>query len=430
VNVLIAAPAAAPHAPRTCTAAPAAGEDFAALLAGLGGAEPAAAPAPQGPVDAAATDQPPPQEADQQPGADAASLVAPMTVPLPIVAPVVAAPVVAAPALPTAAVAPTPSTADEAAVAEGTAPGAGTPDLRPAAPAAAPQAPVTQATPSALVAPVPSTSAATGPAPAEVTAAPSELPPTSAPDAVVLSVPADVAGDSPVPALDVRSPASPAAPVDGAQSAGTAVGEAVLPNEAAVPAVDVPNEVPRPEAAPAAPAAAAAPAGAGAEAGVAGPQPADLRAGAPTTPAAAPPPPATPPASQVAQLLTPVLSGPDGSYSLSLQLYPEELGAVQVEVLLRSGEIRLALHAPDEAAQAALRSALPDLRADLTAGGLTATSLSVDDGRPGTSSDRSPDRRPDGQGDAPGRRSHPYRDAEPGARQLPSHSDAALDLRM
>jgi flagellar hook-length control protein FliK len=136
----------------------------------------------------------------------------------------------------------------------------------------------------------------------------------------------------------------------------------------------------------------------------------------------------------VVQLLAPVLEGPDGAYSLSLQLYPEELGAVQVEVLLRGGEIRLALHAADEAAQAALRSALPDLRADLHAGGLTATSLTVDDGRPGSSSDRStersPDRRSDGQGDQPGRRSHPYRGAEPAPRPSPSHADAALDLRM
>ena len=81
-----------------------------------------------------------------------------------------------------------------------------------------------------------------------------------------------------------------------------------------------------------------------------------------------------------------------------------------------------------------VRAALPDLRADLLSGGLSATSLTVDDGRPGSSSDRSadrsPDRRPDGQGDAPGRRSHPYRDADPGSRQLPSHADAALDLRM
>jgi flagellar hook-length control protein FliK len=138
---------------------------------------------------------------------------------------------------------------------------------------------------------------------------------------------------------------------------------------------------------------------------------------------------------QVVQALSPVLAGPDGSYSMSLQLYPEELGAVQVEVLLRGSEIRLALHAPDEAALAALRAALPDLKADLAAGGLSATSLSVDDGRPGSSSgersgDRSGDRRPDGQGDASGRRPDRYRDAEPTPRPSPSHTDAALDLRM
>jgi flagellar hook-length control protein FliK len=171
---------------------------------------------------------------------------------------------------------------------------------------------------------------------------------------------------------------------------------------------------------------------AGAEGGVAGPPTTDPRAAAPAAPAQpAPPSPPSPPAAQVAQLLGPVLSGPDGTYSVSLQLYPEELGAVQVEVLLRGGEIRLAMHAPTEAAQAALRAALPDLRADLAAAGLSATSLSVDDGRSGQSSpDRSPDRRPDGQGDTPGRRSLPYGDAEPAARTPSSHADAALDLRM
>jgi flagellar hook-length control protein FliK len=237
-------------------------------------------------------------------------------------------------------------------------------------------------------------------------------------------VPADVQGDSPVPALDVRTTASPAAPATAAQTAGDAVVEAMLPT---APAPAAPVDAPLVEAAPAAPVLPA-----GAEGGVTGPQAADLRSSAPAAAAPAAPPP--PPAAQVVQLLAPVLAGPDGSYSLSLLLYPEELGAVQVEVLLRGGEIRLAMHAPDEAAQAALRSALPDLKADLQAAGLSATSLSVDDGRSGTpgdrSSDRSPDRRPDGQGDPSGRRSHPYRGAEPALRPSPSHADAALDLRM
>jgi hypothetical protein len=475
VNVVTAAPAASPRAPRTASAAPAQGDGFAALLAGLASREPTATAGPEGPVDVP-TDAAPQDGADQgQPGSDVVPLVLPLPLPAPVHAAAAAEAPVADPALPTASAgawppvtagaavdadggpsAPAPATA---AAQAGTgladvpvpalpAPATGTLDLRsaPGTPAAVPQllaaqavtsgdAPVGRPTVGPTTAPAPGAPLVPDPAPTALTqpSAPALVPATtSAPDAVELSVPADAAGDSPVPVLDVRSTASPAAPLAAAQTAGTAVVEAMLPADTAiaVPAgpVDVPVDAALPEAAPAVPVAAPA----GAEAGVAGPQPADLRTSAPATPAAAPAP--APPAAQVAQLLGPVLEGPDGTYSLSLQLYPEELGAVQVEVLLRGGEIRLALHAPDEAAQAALRSALPDLRADLLAGGLSATSLSVDDGRPGSSSDRStdrsPDRRSDGQGDAPGRRSHPYRDADPGPRQLPSHADAALDLRM
>ena len=139
----------------------------------------------------------------------------------------------------------------------------------------------------------------------------------------------------------------------------------------------------------------------------------------------APPAPPPPPAAQVAQLLGPVLEGPDGAYTLSLQLYPEELGAVQVEVLLRGGEIRLALHAGDPAAQSALRAAVPDLRADLLSGGLTATSVSVDGGRSESApQERSPRRSPSHLSHGGGAT------AVPAARTATTSSDAALDLRM
>ena len=89
-----------------------------------------------------------------------------------------------------------------------------------------------------------------------------------------------------------------------------------------------------------------------------------------------------PPAAQLTQLLAPVLEGPDGAHTLSLQLYPKELGAVQVEVMLRAGEISLALHAARDTSLDVLRAALPDLRAQLEQAGLTAGSLTVDGERP------------------------------------------------
>ena len=102
-------------------------------------------------------------------------------------------------------------------------------------------------------------------------------------------------------------------------------------------------------------------------------QPAAAPTAAPTAPALPPPPPAA----QVALALAPVLAGPDGSYSMSLELYPEELGSVSVEVSVRGGAISLALQATGEEALLALRTALPELTAQLESTGLTATDVSV-----------------------------------------------------
>lgn len=141
-----------------------------------------------------------------------------------------------------------------------------------------------------------------------------------------------------------------------------------------------------------------------------------------TAPAPAAPPP---PAAQVVQLLAPLLEGPDGAHSISLQLHPEELGAVQVDVALLRGEITLALHARDLGAQDALRAALPMLRAELEASGLVATSVSVDGGR----TDQQPGERPAHHGGSlPGGTG----DGAPAGPPVltTSNPDAALDVRM
>jgi hypothetical protein len=143
--------------------------------------------------------------------------------------------------------------------------------------------------------------------------------------------------------------------------------------------------------------------------------------------APAPPAPAAPPAPvvQVATAVAPLLEGPDGAYTMSLQLYPEELGAVQVEVSLRGGEISLALNAPDEAAREVLRAALPELRAHLESGGLTATGVFVGDGRTG-------EKAHGGGGSAPGTRSGDGTGGAPADEPTaePSASDSALDVRI
>jgi len=144
---------------------------------------------------------------------------------------------------------------------------------------------------------------------------------------------------------------------------------------------------------------------------------------APATPSAAA---AATPSSQLVQHLGPVLQGPDGTYTLSLQLYPEELGAVQVDVALRTGEISLALHAGDDSAQETLRAALPDLRSALEAAGLTATALSVDGGRQEQHAPQDENR--ERSTSATARAGNGATDDTPVLQS--SDPDAALDLRM
>jgi len=97
------------------------------------------------------------------------------------------------------------------------------------------------------------------------------------------------------------------------------------------------------------------------------------------TPAAGQP---TPPAvhEQVLTAVSPLLRGADGSYGVQLRLHPEDLGAVQVNVDVRHGEISIRLHATNEAARDALRSGLSDLRQQLEDQGLRAGSMEVGSG--------------------------------------------------
>lgn len=156
-----------------------------------------------------------------------------------------------------------------------------------------------------------------------------------------------------------------------------------------------------------------------------GPSPVTPMTAAPDVPAAPPPAPApaAPVAAQLLPALGPALEGPDGAYSMSLQLYPEELGAVQMEVVVRGSEISLALHAADEAALEVLRAALPELRAQLESSGLTAAGVSVDHGRGGRHDQPAQQNRP---GPATGSGA-PAADAPAPPSPDP---DAVLDVRM
>jgi flagellar hook-length control protein FliK len=116
----------------------------------------------------------------------------------------------------------------------------------------------------------------------------------------------------------------------------------------------------------------------------AGPDPA-LAPPVPVAPPVAAGVPATTPApvreGPVAAQLTPQLavlrSAPDGSHTMTLVITPESLGPVSVRVTVSGGALDLTLHGASAHGRHALTEALPDLRRDLEAAGLTFSRLEV-----------------------------------------------------
>jgi flagellar hook-length control protein FliK len=105
--------------------------------------------------------------------------------------------------------------------------------------------------------------------------------------------------------------------------------------------------------------------------------PAPSGAPTPALPSAAVPVPVQ---QQVFAAVGPLLRGDDGTYAVQLQLHPHDLGAVQVTVDVRHGEISVQLHSADPAAQDALRDGLSDLRRQLEDQGLRTGSMEVGSG--------------------------------------------------
>jgi flagellar hook-length control protein FliK len=93
------------------------------------------------------------------------------------------------------------------------------------------------------------------------------------------------------------------------------------------------------------------------------------------TTAAAPPAPV---AAQVAAQVVVLSQGPDATHSVTLVLHPDNLGPVHVKMTLDQGTVDLTMRGAHEHGRAALMAALPDLRRDLEAAGLSCSNLDVD----------------------------------------------------
>jgi flagellar hook-length control protein FliK len=87
---------------------------------------------------------------------------------------------------------------------------------------------------------------------------------------------------------------------------------------------------------------------------------------------------AQPVGTQVARQVAVLRGGPDGAHTMTLVLTPDTLGPVEVQVTLQKGSVDLTLRGAHEHGRAALLDALPDLRRDLEAAGLSPSRLEVD----------------------------------------------------
>ncbi|MGE0879188.1 MAG: flagellar hook-length control protein FliK [Acidimicrobiia bacterium] len=88
----------------------------------------------------------------------------------------------------------------------------------------------------------------------------------------------------------------------------------------------------------------------------------------------APPPQ---PWEQVVSAMKPLRKFSDGSHRLAVQLHPDDLGTVHVELSLHKGELNVHMVAQNDAARDALLGSLHELRSDLEASGVRAAAIHV-----------------------------------------------------
>jgi hypothetical protein len=101
-----------------------------------------------------------------------------------------------------------------------------------------------------------------------------------------------------------------------------------------------------------------------------------------TAPPATPAVPSPPVHDQIVSAVVPLHGRGDGRHEVTLELRPEELGVIRVDVSVEHQTVHLTLHAADADTGRLLADALPELRSALTEAGLTAGHVGVGaDGR-------------------------------------------------
>ena len=168
----------------------------------------------------------------------------------------------------------------------------------------------------------------------------------------------------------------------------------------------------------------AEPASAPAPLGV-GPSPLRTEAPLPVDAPAATPvvPPAVP--EQIVSAVVPLHGRGDGRHEVTLELRPEDLGAIRVEVSVEHQTVHLTLHAAEPATGRLLAAVLPDLRSALADAGLHAGHVAVnpDGGADANTRRHTPVVRPDGTSLTAKAEPAPH-----GPRRRPVSADGRLDL--
>jgi flagellar hook-length control protein FliK len=216
---------------------------------------------------------------------------------------------------------------------------------------------------------------------------------------------ADGGRDRTRPAAE-RVVANPVAPPESARLLASAVPASATVSAAAMQADDVDADVAAP------PATAAAAVEVAAEV-----RPAEAtKAPAPATPVR--------PAEQIVRIVAPLRAAPDGTYELGLELRPEGLGRVRLDVVVERGVVHVAMRAETDAAMQLLNRSLGELRLGLADAGLEAGRLGVQtdvrDGGRHAAPDRS---------DTPADRRHGGPGHEPQADDRPPTAPAYADAR-
>ena len=83
---------------------------------------------------------------------------------------------------------------------------------------------------------------------------------------------------------------------------------------------------------------------------------------------------------QVASVVRPLRTAPDGSHRIALRLRPDDLGTVHLEVAMRDGRLSLHAVADSNAGRDVLSQSLPQLREALTDAGIETPEIGSDRG--------------------------------------------------